>query len=179
VETIPQNVRHSTEILLFIDNSGTAYDFFQRLPDSKTGNIFDFEYSTKEYNNLFGVRCLFMKKIMVVDDEKDLLAVIKELLQKRGYQVAVTTSCEEALNILSDFKPNLIFLDINIGNEDGREMCKKIKSLAEHKHIPIILMSADDSLLKTYEKYNADSYVRKPLEPAQLIKLAAQYTMAT
>lgn len=114
-----------------------------------------------------------MKKIMVVDDEKDLLALVKGYLKKSGYDVAVTTSCEEGLHILNSFRPDLIYIDINVGTEDGREMCKQIKSLAEHKHIPIILISADDDSLNTYSKYQADAVLKKPFQPSQLLHLTA------
>jgi CheY-like chemotaxis protein len=116
-----------------------------------------------------------MKKIMVVDDEKDLLAAVKGVLKKAGYDVAVTTSCKEGADILHTFKPNLIFIDINVGSEDGREMCKQIKSLAEHKHIPIVLISANDDALETYKQYNADSYLKKPFQPLQILNIAASY----
>ena len=112
---------------------------------------------------------------MVVDDEKDLLALIKGYLKRAGYEVAVTTSCNEGAEILTSFKPNLIFLDINVGSEDGREMCRQIKSLAEHKKIPIILISADDDLLKTYKEYDADSFLKKPFQPSHLLEVAASY----
>jgi CheY-like chemotaxis protein len=116
-----------------------------------------------------------MKKIMVVDDEKDLLAAVKGVFEKAGYDVAVTTSCKEGADILASFKPNLIFLDINVGSEDGREMCKQIKSLAEHKHIPIVLISANDDALRAYKECDADSFLRKPFKPSQLLELAADY----
>jgi DNA-binding response OmpR family regulator len=116
-----------------------------------------------------------MKKIMVVDDEKDLLALVKGYLKRAGYDVAVTTSCKEGEDILASFKPNLIFLDINVGSEDGRQMCKQIKSLAEHKHIPIVLISANDDLLGTYKEYDADSFLKKPFQPSQLLEVAASY----
>jgi DNA-binding response OmpR family regulator len=116
-----------------------------------------------------------MKKIMVVDDEKDLLALAKGYLKRAGYDVAVTTSCKEGSEILVSFKPNLIFLDINVGSEDGREMCRDIKSLAEHKHIPIVLISADDDSLNTYKEYDADSFLKKPFQPAELLNIAASY----
>jgi CheY-like chemotaxis protein len=116
-----------------------------------------------------------MKKIMVVDDERDLLALLKGYLKRAGYDVAVTTTCGEGTAILASFKPDLIFLDINVGTEDGRDMCRQIKSLAEHKHIPIVLISADDDSLQTYKEYSADSYLRKPFLPPQLLKTAASY----
>jgi DNA-binding response OmpR family regulator len=116
-----------------------------------------------------------MKKVMVVDDEKDLLALVKGYLKKAGYNVAVTTSCSEGADILASFKPDLIFLDINVGSEDGREMCKQIKSMAEHKHIPIVLISANDDSLSTYKEYDADSILKKPFQPVQLLEVAKSY----
>ncbi len=115
---------------------------------------------------------------MVVDDEEDLLAAMKGFLKRAGYNVVVTTSCEDALNILSTFKPDLIFLDINVGKEDGRVMCRKVKSLTAYKDIPIILMSADDVALQTYQVYKADSIMRKPLQPPQVLEAAATHLLA-
>src|ERR1700683_1386791 len=120
-----------------------------------------------------------MKKIMVVDDEKDFLALAKEYLKRAGYDVVVTTSCGEGLNILNLFKPDLIFMDINVGTEDGRVMCKQIKSMAEHKHITIILISANDDALNTYKDYHADSFQKKPFQPSQLLSSAASYFHTT
>jgi len=116
-----------------------------------------------------------MKKVLVVDDEKDLLALLKGYLKRAGYTVAVTTSCKEGLGIVDLFRPDLIFLDINVGSEDGREMCKQVKSIAEHKHIPVVLISADDESLKTYKEYEANSFLKKPFQPSQLLEVAAGY----
>jgi len=112
---------------------------------------------------------------MIVDDEKDLLALAKGYLKRAGYDVAVTTSCKEGAGILASFKPDLIFLDINVGSEDGRKVCKQIKSLAEHKHVPIILISANDDSLATFREYDADSFLKKPFMPSQLLDVAARY----
>lgn len=116
-----------------------------------------------------------MKKIMIVDDEKDLLALVMGYLKKAGYGVAVTTSCKEGTNVLASFKPDLIFLDINVGTEDGREMCRQIKSLAIHKNLPIVLISANDESLKTYKEYDANSFLKKPFQSSQLLNVAASY----
>jgi DNA-binding response OmpR family regulator len=103
-----------------------------------------------------------MKKIMVVDDDKDLLANMKAFLRKEGYEVAVTTSCDEGSEILHSFQPDLIFLDINVGDDDGREMCKKIKAQAEYEHVPVILISANHEALKLYKDCGANSFINKP-----------------
>ena|SRR5579872_3351382 len=116
-----------------------------------------------------------MKKIMVVDDEKDLLALLKGYLKRAGYDVAVTSTCKEGADVLASFKPDLIFLDINMGSEDGRDLSRRIKSLKEHKHIPIVLISADDDCLKTFKEYDANSILKKPFQSSQLLAVATSY----
>src|ERR1700744_3484816 len=93
---------------------------------------------------------IYMKKILVVDDDTDLLATMKVYLRRQGYEVAVTTSCDEGLQIFTSFKPDLVFLDMNVGDQDGREMCLIIKSRAEFRHIPVVLISANHEELKLY-----------------------------
>lgn len=116
-----------------------------------------------------------MKKILVVDDDKDLLANLKVFFKLQGYNVRVTTSCEEGLQILDSFQPDLIFLDINVGDEDGREMCRKIKGQAEYQHIPVILISANQEALLSYLDYGANAYLKKPFELSGLINNLNDY----
>lgn len=104
-----------------------------------------------------------MKKILVVDDDKDLLFTLKTLLGKNGYSVYVTTSCNEGLQIFYDILPDIVLLDINIQEEDGRDMCTKIKAHAQYQHIPVILMSADHDALQSYKIYGAAAIMEKPL----------------
>src|ERR1700744_573295 len=103
-----------------------------------------------------------MKKIMVVDDDKDLLVTMKAFISKLGYSVVVSTSCGEGLDMLDWFGPDLIFLDINIGEEDGREMCQKIKSIGQYQHIPVVLISGNHEALQQYRTCRANSVIYKP-----------------
>ena|SRR5258708_33123286 len=112
-----------------------------------------------------------MKKILIVDDDKDLLVSMKALFEKNGFDIAVTISCDEGFLILNSFKPDLVFLDINVGGQDGREMCKKIKEDADYKHIPVILISSDHEALKLYNEYGATSFIKKPLQFSMLLDL--------
>jgi DNA-binding response OmpR family regulator len=105
-----------------------------------------------------------MKRILYVDDDIDLLEAMKIYLRKKGFDLAVTTTCEEGLEILRAFNPDLILLDVNVGGEDGRIMCRHIKEQAEYEHIPVILISAYDDALRTYRDYRADNFVGKPFE---------------
>lgn len=116
-----------------------------------------------------------MKRILFVDDDVDLLAAMKIFLRQEGYEVAVTTSCKEGLEILRTFQPDLIILDINVGNEDGRIMCRQIKQQAEYEHIPVILISANDEALATYREYRADNAVSKPFDLSGLVNTLGTY----
>lgn len=112
-----------------------------------------------------------MKKVLIVDDDEDLLISLKALFKRNGFDIAVTTSCAEGLLIMHSFKPDIIFLDLNVGDEDGREMCLKIKEDADIKHIPVILISADHEGLKQYNLYGATSFVEKPLQFSMLVNI--------
>jgi len=112
-----------------------------------------------------------VKKILIVDDDKDLLVSMKALFKKNGFDIEVTISCDEGLSILKSFKPDLIFLDMNVGDQDGREMCKKIKEDADYKHIPVIFISSDHEALKLYNEYGATSFIEKPLQFSTLLNI--------
>ena len=116
-----------------------------------------------------------MKKILFVDDDVDLLAAIKIRLRQKGFEVAVTTSCNEGLEILRTFNPDLILLDVNVGDEDGRLMCRQIKEQAEYEHIPVILVSANVEAQKTYRDYRADNFISKPFDFSGLFDTLSLY----
>jgi two-component system, OmpR family, response regulator VicR len=111
-----------------------------------------------------------MKRILIVDDDTDLLLVLKSSLEKGGYEPVVTTSCTEGLRIFYEHLPDLVFLDINVGEEDGREMCSKIKAHADYQHIPVILMSANHDALGLYKNYGAVDMIEKPFSISDLIR---------
>lgn len=112
-----------------------------------------------------------MKKILVVDDNEDILFMLKSFLRLKGYEVMVSVTCKEALGIFYSFQPDLVLLDVNVGEEDGRVMCQQIKSQADYRHIPVILISANNEGLKAYEDHGASAAVEKPFNLPQLLTL--------
>jgi len=114
-----------------------------------------------------------MDKILIVEDDKDLITLLKSGLSKNGYQVRATISCKEGLEIFYQFLPDVVILDINVGNEDGREMCRQIKASAEF--IPVIMISANDISLELYKDYGANDILKKPFLLAQIQKLISKY----
>lgn len=111
------------------------------------------------------------KKILVVDDEPDILALAVERLKKAGYQILSAVSSEEALEILAKEMPDLILLDLLLPGMQGDELCKKLKSDKKFKHLPIILFTA--SIIRVPAKVaeiGADDYIVKPFEPSDLME---------
>ena len=116
-----------------------------------------------------------MKKILVIDDDTDFLNALESALKKHGYDVVTSNSCEEGLLTLATFKPNLIILDVHFKDQDGRDLCKKIKALGEFRHIPVILISADHECLAFYPDYGADAALKKPYKLSLLLEVLQRF----
>ncbi len=82
-----------------------------------------------------------MKRIIVVDDDEEVLDTIELVLELGGYEVEPHSSAEGIHDIVHDFNPDLIILDIVLGTIDGRTVCEEIKTNPKTKHIPILMMS--------------------------------------
>ena len=110
------------------------------------------------------------KKILLVDDELDMLAVTKARIEHAGYEVLTAGSGEEALNRLAKDTPDLILLDLLLPKMQGQEVCKRIKCDDNLKRIPVILFTASASdIAKIAKEVNADDYIMKPFEPDELL----------
>ena len=109
-----------------------------------------------------------MATILVVDDEKTMVDVIKYSLEKAGYRVITAYDGEEALRLAKKEKPDLIVLDIMLPVIDGYEVCKRVGM--EHP-IPIIMLSAKDEEIDKILglELGADDYLTKPFSPRELV----------
>ena len=112
-----------------------------------------------------------MSRILLIDDDKDLLAVLKTLLQKKGFDIYARDSWEEDSGIINYFKPNLVILDVFLAGLDGLEICKKIKRSPFWKNIPVLMVSGFPRVAETavYE-YGADDFIAKPFEVSDLLR---------
>ena len=111
-----------------------------------------------------------MKKILLIDDDPDIITVLQLLLKKKGYQVATAYRKEEAYKQVELFRPNLIVLDVLLSGVDGRTICKKLKNTESSKHIPIIMFSAHPSAQKNMEDFGADDFIPKPFESNKILE---------
>lgn len=110
-----------------------------------------------------------MAEILVFDDAADILHLIEIVLKIHGHTPIPVGNKMDFDMELNKKLPDLIILDINLQNVDGRDICMLIKNTAHTNHIPVILMSANIVLLYTYKDYCADAILEKPFELKVLI----------
>ena len=111
-----------------------------------------------------------MARILIVDDDKDILEVVSLLLTIHGYSVETSFRAEETKDKIKSFKPDIILLDVNIGGHDGRDICKQLKKIGTAKNIPVILFSAIPHLEQIHLECGADDYLSKPFDIPELMK---------
>ncbi len=120
---------------------------------------------------LEGVSMDTKKTIMVVDDNPDIITIVKTILEGRGYTVFSASSGPELLSMLPNQKPDLIILDIMMPEMDGLEVLTRLKGKTESATIPVILLTAKvqyEDVLGGY-KLGADYYITKPFTSTQLV----------
>ncbi len=115
------------------------------------------------------------KKILVVDDEPDILEALQEILEEEGYAVMTTEKGDYVEKLHNGGLPDLILLDVFLSGKDGRSIAKQLKSQEETKHIPIIMFSAHPNAEKTAREAGANDFVAKPFEIDQLLEKVAAY----
>jgi DNA-binding response OmpR family regulator len=113
-------------------------------------------------------------KILVVDDDLDILEVLKFLLRKNGYEVILLSEAKEVIETVQEAKPDIALLDVNLSGYDGREICKYLKTVI-NVSIPIILFSANANYKNSYKEYGADDFMEKPFEVKRLLSLLRSY----
>jgi DNA-binding response OmpR family regulator len=103
-------------------------------------------------------------KILVVDDEKDIVETLKSRLIKEGYEVAAAFDGEEALLKVKEDNPDIILLDLMLPKLNGFEVLKEVRGKYKDKWRPIIIISARTELESVKKSYNleADHYLTKP-----------------
>jgi len=111
-----------------------------------------------------------MHKILIIDDEKEIVTMLSEFLSHRGYAVAKALDGEEGLKKFDTEDPDLVLCDIKMPRKDGFQFLKEVR--ASRKWVPIIIISALDdpaSVLKGYD-FQADFYLSKPIDLKEALR---------
>jgi len=111
-----------------------------------------------------------MKKVLIVDDNTDILWVVETILRRYGFDVMTTLRGEEVLAKTKKFLPQLILLDVFLSGVDGIEVCNTLKSTPETKDIPVIMFSAHTNFNDIKKFCQADDFVAKPFDTNELVK---------
>jgi two-component system alkaline phosphatase synthesis response regulator PhoP len=114
-----------------------------------------------------------IKKILVIDDEGDLLKLTRTRLEASGYRVLTLDSGERAVEFARSERPNLILLDIVMPGKNGCEVCRELKADPATRNIPVIVFTAqypEEEYVKTNtEEIGADDYILKPFDAQALL----------
>ena len=112
-----------------------------------------------------------MNRVLVVDDEEDVLDLVKTVLVGNGYEVFTATTGEEGLVKAVKIKPDLIILDLVMPGISGLEVCRLLKSKTEFDKVPILVMSVLDREIdhKYVHKVGADDFLHKPFDIEELL----------
>jgi DNA-binding response OmpR family regulator len=111
------------------------------------------------------------KKVLIVDDELNIVTALEFLLQKSGYEVMAAQNGDEALERVESFAPDLVLLDVMIPRISGYEVCRRMRERPDWKHIKIVMLSAKgrEAEVSKGVSLGADLYVTKPFSNRELV----------
>ena len=120
------------------------------------------------------------KKIIVVDDEKDIVETLSFMMRARGYEVMEAYDGEEGLKLAKEQSPDLMILDVMMPKINGYKIARLLKYDSKYKHIPIIMVTArgQDSDKLIGEETGADEYITKPFEFEEVLDCVNKYLEA-
>lgn len=109
------------------------------------------------------------KKILLLDDNKDLLLIVQIILKSQGYEVVQSCCVEEAVQKIKVHRPSLILMDVFIKEQDGREFCSQLKRDDTTGNIKVIMMSGIESDNNLLYQIGADDFIQKPFDYDDLL----------
>ncbi len=110
-----------------------------------------------------------MKRILAVDDDNDILEVLRYILEDSGYEVETLSDGHFLFDKIKAHTPDLIILDIMLGNLDGRQLCKDVKAKLETHDIPVVLISASHNEKSMYKLGAPNAFIEKPFDINELL----------
>ena len=109
-----------------------------------------------------------MPNVLVIDDDVDLLEMVEAVLISYNMRVSCTSTGSQLFESIKTANPDIILMDIYLGDADGRELCQNLKSSEEFSHIPVILYSAGNISRSSIHNSKADDFIVKPFDVGML-----------
>jgi DNA-binding response OmpR family regulator len=110
------------------------------------------------------------RKILIVEDDADILGVVKELLENEGYQVKGLNYTESIIKSVNEHQPDMVILDFLLPGVNGGELCFEIKSHPETAYLPVIMFSGYPRVLESLGNFGADAFIPKPFDISYLLQ---------
>ena len=118
------------------------------------------------------------KRILVLDDNQDILDVVHETLTYEDFEVKSTSLSSEVIPLAEIFGPNLVILDYRVAGTNGGDLCLQIKSHPQLKDVPVIIFSAYVSNNSELLAYGCDAIINKPFDLSELVDKVNQLLQA-
>ena len=118
-----------------------------------------------------------MKKILIVDDEADIIEILQFVLEANGYEIITAMDGEEGLKLARESHPDLIILDVMMPKINGYKICRLLKYDNKYKDIPVLMITArsqeEDKVIG--EETGADEYITKPFNVDSVLEKVKKY----
>lgn len=115
------------------------------------------------------------KTILIVDDDPDIVLVLRAMLEDAGYVAVATDTAGDLMGMLKRKTPDLILLDMLLSGHDGREIVAQLKARPDTGHIPILMLSAHPTAEREARAAGADDFLAKPFEMDVLLAKVARH----
>jgi DNA-binding response OmpR family regulator len=109
------------------------------------------------------------KRILVLDDNQDILDIVHETLTYEDFEVKSTSHGADVIPMAESFDPNLVILDYRVAGTNGGELCRQIKSHPQLQHVPVIIYSAYLNNDHELMAYGCDAIINKPFDLTELV----------
>ncbi|RZM23065.1 MAG: response regulator [Pedobacter sp.] len=120
-----------------------------------------------------------MKKILIVDDDPDIVEVTKLILEIEDYHVLGLDNPNNVIDNVRSYRPDLLILEVMLGDIDGREICHHLKTSSDTRHIPILMFSAVHDFKSIRDnRCEADDFISKPYDMVTMLEKVRQLTTA-
>jgi len=111
-----------------------------------------------------------MLNVLIVDDDEDISEMVSLILNTNGINSKWLSDGNHLFEWLASDKPDIILMDIYLGNSDGRVLCRNLKNMENFKHIPVVLYSAGNITTLSIRESLADDFISKPFDISNLLK---------
>jgi DNA-binding response OmpR family regulator len=116
-----------------------------------------------------------MKRILVLDDDDDILFVVESILTDAGFHVYGTTRSEGVIELAEQFAPELILLDFMLTDGNGGEICRSLKLHKSLNNIPVVMFSAYTNPSIRFDDFGCDCFIAKPFDVSELLLQVNKY----